>query len=184
MSNKKFLESIKIFISIVLIVLSVVIFFTTYQEKKARSETSCDIGSFYKDESAPYEYSGNRIVSEVGVKAGTGCDFFKINATSECYQITGLGTTEVLVRQIRSDNVCKGISHVAFFSTQSVNPTSTPTTPAISATPSKTRTPSKTPTRSLTPSEVPNPSESPQPSICPMPSAVTDIKVSCPNCST
>lgn len=174
MNKQKFFDFLKISVSLVLIAVSIIIFFTAYQQKRARSETICDVGAIFKDESSPFEYKGSAIITEVGVKAGTGCVFFKVNASTECYEITGLGSNTVTVKQIRSDDECKGISHVSFYSNQTVT-----LTPFPSNTPGATITPS--PTNPQGPSITPNPSVSP--SVCPLPNPITDIEVKCPSCS-
>ncbi|OGK24782.1 hypothetical protein A2954_00945 [Candidatus Roizmanbacteria bacterium RIFCSPLOWO2_01_FULL_37_12] len=176
MNKQKFFDFLKIFVSLLLLVVSVIIFFTTYQQKKARSETLCDAGAIFKDEASPYEYKGNAIITEVGVKAGTACVFFKVNASTECYQISGLGTNNVTVKQIKSDDDCKGISHVSFYSNQTITPTSVP-----SNTPGPTNIP--TPTNPAEPTVTPIPSVSPTISICPLPNPIKDIEVNCSSCT-
>lgn len=57
-------------------------------------------------------------------------------------------------------------------------------TPTKTPTPSPTKTPTPTPTGTLTPTptKTPTPSPTPPPSVCPVPSAVTNIRISCPDC--
>lgn len=135
----------------------------------------CGTGYIFKDETDPYTYTSDQIITKVIVKAGSqnqgeACFTFTADGDNGCYQVTGIGTTTVTVTKIGSGPECKDISHVEFYADN--GPTATPTV-TLTATPTLTQTP--TPTVSPTPGDGgPTPTDQPgNPTNTPTPTEVT-----------
>lgn len=112
------------------------------QTALAQGSGNCGTGWEYKDESAPFEYSGDKIIDKVIVKASTECFSFKYAGSgmvsSACYVVQGLGTSHVkVVNAPTAPEECHDISHVEFYADPN---TATPTNPGPVDTPTNTAT--------------------------------------------
>lgn len=92
-------------------------FVTQTGEAATANNSSCGTGYTSKDESAPFEYNGSKIIDKVIIKAGTGCfKLTKSDPSNGCYKANGLGTSSVKVKMIGEEGPeCQAISHVLFF---------------------------------------------------------------------
>jgi hypothetical protein len=134
---------------------------------KAQGQGNCGTDWIAKDENAPFVYDGDQIITKIIIKASTDCFGYTYKGRSmiltECYNISGLGTTRVKVSDAPdAPSECRAISHVEFYA-NGEQPTLTPTriattpfkfwtfTPTITYPPPNTPTPpTYTPTVTLT----------------------------------
>lgn len=118
-----------------------------------------------KDENSPFTYTGDQIITSVGVKAGSNqstdgnaCTILTSNGSNGCYTVTGLGTNNVIVTKTGSGPNCKDISYAMFYAASVTNtptitppqPTTTPTNTPTNTPPIPTNTPTNTPTPTIT----------------------------------
>ena len=108
-------------------------------EHPMQGEGNCGTDWIAKDESAPFVYDGDQIITKVAIKASTECTVFNYDGGSsirmgKCYVVTGLGTTHVKVAMAVNAPrpECHDISHVEFYAgeippTNTRAPTFTPT---------------------------------------------------------
>ncbi len=110
--------------------------------------------------------AGTNIVDGVCLKAGNTekHTFFDADVTTECYAISGIGTSAVTVTRLGEGRECQGISHIDV-TLRSPTPTPTPT-PTETPTPTPTNTPTPTPTS--TPLPTPTPDATPTPTLTPV----------------
>ncbi len=106
--------------------------------------------------------AGNDIVTGLCLKAGNTQlhTFFTADTTTDCYNISGIGTSVVTVtRPGEGSRECQAISHIdVLVATPTPTPTSTPRpTPTPPPTPEPTPTPSPTATPTPTPVAEPTP---------------------------
>lgn len=94
----------------------------------------------------------NQIISEVWVKAGTGC----FQPDGSCYAVVegGVGYNFVRVERVGNGPACQGISHIEVCYDE-VMPSDTPTEEIITETPTETSTLIPTETSTPTPTETP-----------------------------
>ena len=103
--------------------------------------------------------AGTNIVDGVCLKAGNTekHTFFDADVTTECYAISGIGTSAVTVTRLGEGSECQGISHI---DVTLRSPTPTPT-PTPTETPTPTNTPTPTPTSTPLPTPTPTPTTTP-----------------------
>jgi hypothetical protein len=127
------------------------------QPAKADDFSPCGVGFEIKiEESGPITYttSPGKVISEVGIKSGTGCFYFTEDGSDGCYQVFGIGTQTVNVQRIGSGSSCQAISHIIIYTTDKPKPT--PPTPTDEPTPTEEPTPTDEPTPTKpTPTEEP-----------------------------
>jgi hypothetical protein len=176
-----------------LIVAGMVVAVTLFlPQQPQQGQGNCRSNWVAKDESAPFEYDGDQIITKVIIKSGANCITFGGNGDNGCYRVSGIGSTSVKVWRIgEAGPECQEISHVEFYAEQveetatptrtetnvppTITPTSTtdPTPTETATTPFKfwtptptTPTPSGTPENTVTPTQstgTPSVSESPTP---------------------
>jgi hypothetical protein len=161
--NLNRITKISYMIGISCLVIGIMFSFVT-QTGEAATANNSKCGSDYtsKDDSAPFEYKGSKIIDKVIIKAGDGCFKLKIGDTSNsCYKASGLGTSSVKVKMIGEEGPsCQAISHVLFFGDDPKPPTTEP--PPTDVTPTEPTPTEATPTEptptEATPTE-PTPTE-------------------------
>lgn len=126
---------------------------------QAQGKGNCGTDWIAKDDNAPFVYDGDQIITKIIIKASTDCFGYTFTGKSmiltECYNISGLGTTRVKVSDAPdAPSSCHAISHVEFYASGE-QPTLTPT--RIATTPFKfwTFTPTTTPTTPVPPTLTP-----------------------------
>jgi hypothetical protein len=161
--NLNRITKISYMIGIACLVIGIMFSFVT-QTGEAATANNSKCGSDYtsKDDSAPFEYKGSKIIDKVIIKAGDSCFKLKIGDTSNsCYKASGLGTSSVKVKMIGEEGPsCQAISHVLFFGDDPKPPTTEP--PPTDVTPTEPTPTEATPTEptptEATPTE-PTPTE-------------------------
>jgi hypothetical protein len=155
-----------------------------------------DGGDWNKDEHSPFSRTApaGKVIVEVCVKGGqlkrtTSVNGFlkDIDNDKNCWQVSGIGTSNASAVKTGSGSDCPDISHASFRSavasptpthttcptpTRTATPTPTRTatpTPTRTATPTPTRTATPTPTRTATPT--PTRTATPTPTNTPVPTA-------------
>jgi hypothetical protein len=86
-----------------------------YRGAEAGSQRLCPTKCGIKSERAPWAYSGDKVITGVCIKAGTGLFGFDKDGSNGCYTVTGLGTTKVVVSGGGTSRSCKDISNVVFY---------------------------------------------------------------------
>ncbi|MHC4311224.1 MAG: hypothetical protein ACYSW3_01985 [Planctomycetota bacterium] len=137
-------------------------------QQPLQGKGNCGEGAVAKDEDPPFKYSGSQDICKVKIKAGEACYGFSYPPASQsdgCYNVKGLGSSNVSVGGGGTSEDCKEISHVEFYACPDSPPTSTntlrapdtdtPTPTEPQATATETSTESPTSTGTVTPEQSP-----------------------------
>jgi hypothetical protein len=144
---------------LVAMVLSIV-----HQPAKADDYSPCGVGFEVKlTGSGPFTYTTNPgyVISQVGIKSGSGCFYFTANGSDGCYQVSGIGTPTVYIGGGGTGSDCQAISHAIIYTAQKITPTEPPPTEPPPTEPPPTEPPPTEPPPTEPPPTEPPPTEPP-----------------------